>query len=95
MAPGGQGLHRQDAGDVDIGHAGLGEHGLEHGVQANHMEQVYPVVGTHLVDVRQLLQYTDDLAVDQTVLLTVSFRPSCPRVPALCMTIATSWSALP
>ena len=42
-------------GDVDIGHAWLREEVGEHGVEADHVEQVDSVVSLHLIHVRHVL----------------------------------------
>ena len=55
VAPGGEGLEGEDAGDVDKDEPGPREAGLEHRVQADHMEHVQTVVIAHLGYVGQIL----------------------------------------
>ena len=56
VAPGGKGLEGEDAGDVDVDHPGAGEAALEHGVEADHVEEVESVVLGHLPNICQVLQ---------------------------------------
>ena len=55
VSPGGEGLKGEDAGDVDVNHFGTLEAGLEHGVQADHVEQIQLVVARHFRYIRQIL----------------------------------------
>ena len=55
VAPGGEGLEGEDAGDVDKDEPGPREAGLEHRVQADHVEHVQTVVIAHLGYVGQIL----------------------------------------
>ena len=57
VPPGGEGLEGQDAGDVDEHPPRPGEARVEHGVEADHVEQVEPVVLGHRGNIRQVLQH--------------------------------------
>ena len=56
MTPCDHWLQSQDAGNVDVHRSRRWKTGLEHGVQANDVEQIETVVSGHLINVCQILK---------------------------------------